>query len=415
MASIRPSVIVLGSGFAAFSLLKEIDVKRYAVRVVSPRNHFLFTPLLPSTTVGTVEFRSIIEPIRIARKGVRFHQARCERIDFENKQIECRGAFKGSNFELGYDALVIAVGGISRTFGIRGVEEHALFLKELSDARAIRQKIIENFERATKPNRPVEEMRQLLHFVVVGGGPTGVEFAAEVHDFITQDLSRWFPEVIEHVQITLLEALDEILTQFDASLGEYAIRLFKRQRIDIRTKSMVTEIKEDEVELRVVLKEGQEIPCGIVVWSTGIGATPLVQGIEAPKDNQQRLIVNERLEVPGLDGVYAAGDCSVMEGNPLPPTAQVAQQEGAYLAKVLNKLVRGDEPPAFKYKHKGMLAYVGSNRALADLGNVKGKGFATWVFWRSAYLTKLVSFKNKFLVLTDWMRSHVFGRDISRF
>jgi len=174
----RPRLVVLGTGFAAFSLVKDIDAERYEVVIVSPRNHFLFTPLLPSTTVGTIEFRSIIEPIRVARKGITFHQALCESIDFDSKTLHLRGAFRNTPFDLDYDLLVIGVGANSATFNIPGVEDHALFLKELPDARAIRQKIIENFERASQPRRSVERKKQLLHFVVVGGGPSGVEFAA---------------------------------------------------------------------------------------------------------------------------------------------------------------------------------------------------------------------------------------------
>lgn len=415
MSAIRPKLVVLGSGFAAFSLLKEVDVKRYAVTLVSPRNHFLFTPLLPSTTVGTIEFRSIIEPIRTARKGIRFHQAWCERVDFEKQQIECRGAFKGSNFFIDYDYLVIGVGGKNRTFEIPGVKEHALFLKELGDARDIRQKVIENFERATKPQRDIEEVKQLLHFVVVGGGPTGVEFAAELHDFVTQDVQKWFPDVMEYVQITLLEATGNILTQFDEKLGNYALKIFKRQHITVKTHSVVTEVDEDAVANGVTLQDGARIPCGLVVWSTGIGPTDLAKSLGTPIGPTNRLLVDEYFRLDGHDKIFAVGDCSEMDGVDLPPTAQVAQQEGKHLAKEFNRMALGQEMRPFKYKHRGMMAYVGSRRALADLGTIQGRGFTTWLLWRSAYLTKLVSFKNKFLVLFDWTRSMIFGRDISRF
>jgi len=415
MTSLRPKLVILGSGFGSFSLLKDIDTKRYSVTVISPRNHFLFTPLLPSTTVGTVEFRSIIEPIRIARRGIRMYQAWCEGIDTERQVVKCRGAFKGSDFEVEYDTLVIGVGGISNTFGIPGVEEHAVFLKELSDARAIRQKIIENFERACKPNRPEGDLKQLLHFVVVGGGPTGVEFAAEMHDFVTEDLEQWFPDLMPYVRITLLEATDKILMNFHQKLGEYALRRFRRQRINVRLNSFVTQIEEDDVAYEVSMKDDASIHCGLVVWSTGIGPTRLVRGLDFPKSENGRLVTDETFLVKGRSNVYAIGDCATIEGQDLPATAQVAQQVGGHLAKTLNSLAKGGEPYEFQYKHKGMLAYVGSHRALADMGEIQTAGVTTWFFWRSAYLTKLVSWKNKFLVFTDWLKSSIFGRDISRF
>lgn len=411
MHSVRPKLVILGSGFAAFSLLKHIDTERFSVTVVSPRNYFLFTPLLPSTTVGTVEFRSIIEPIRTARKGVRYHQAECVGIDRDKQKLFCEGVFKRTPFELYYDYLVFAVGGKNNTFGVPGVEQYALFLKELPDARAIRHRVIECFERASKPGRPVEDLQWLLHFVVVGGGPTGVEFAAELHDFVSKDVHKWYPDLMEHVQITLLEAQDAILTAFDQKLSSYAMKHFKRQRINIRTKSMVSKVREDAV----VLSDGEEIPCNLVVWSTGIGPQDIVRDIDLPKDRARRLITDGHFRVKEGKNIYAIGDCATIEDEQLPATAQVAQQEGRHLARILNKMVReNEEAQPFRYKHMGMMAYIGQHKALADMKNVKGKGNTAWIFWRSAYLTKLVSNKNKMLVLSDWTRTFFFGRDISQ-
>ncbi|MEX2016521.1 MAG: FAD-dependent oxidoreductase, partial [Candidatus Hydrogenedentales bacterium] len=234
-----PRVLVLGSGFGAFSFLKHVDHRRYAVTVVSPRNHFLFTPLLPSTTVGTVEFRSIIEPVRLANRRLEFFQAHAVGVDLDNRVLHCEGTFQGRPFDLPYDELVIAVGAVSHTFGVPGVEEHAYFLKELSDARNIRQKIIECFERAAQPGRETGEISDLLRFVVVGGGPTGVEFAAELHDFVTRELRRWFPRLYREAAIVLVEAQNEILTSFDRKLSAYAKAHFLHSGIEVRTQTAV--------------------------------------------------------------------------------------------------------------------------------------------------------------------------------
>lgn len=410
MADSRENLLIIGTGFAAFSLLKEIDVERYRVTIVSPRNHFLFTPLLPSTTVGTVEFRSIIEPIRTARKGIRFHQGSCVRLDAENSIAYCEGKFKQTPFQVHYDKLVIAVGAKSNTFGIPGVEEHARFLKEIADAHWIRHQIVQCFERASKPDRPVVDFEWLLHFVVVGGGPTGVEFAAEMDDFLRQDLSKWFPELMPYVKITLLEAQDEILTAFDARLSAYTTQHFARQHIRVRTKATVKEVRSDAV----ILDNDEAVPYGLLVWSTGNGPAPVVAESGLPLD-RGRLVVDSHFRVSGSENIWAAGDCAVIEDNPLPPTAQVAQQQGTHLAKVLNKALDGKEVPPFQYKHRGMMAYVGHRKALVDTKSVQGKGFGTYLFWRSAYLTKLMSWKNKTLVLSDWIRTFIFGRDISQF
>jgi NADH:ubiquinone reductase (non-electrogenic) len=409
MPSSRPPLVLLGSGFGAFSLLKTIKHGLYDITVVSPRNHFLFTPLLPSTTVGTIEFRSIIEPIRAARPDAQYYQAYCTEILPEKNLIRCKSAIDEQEFELHYAVLVIAVGAENNTYNISGVYEHALFLKELNDARTIRQRIIENFEHASQPNLSDEKQKRLLHFVVVGGGPTGVEFAAEMHDFLISDLKKLYPSLAEMVRITLLEAREQILNTFDAALSEYTSKHFKRQNIDVRTNSIVSRVEKE----KIILKDGTILPYGLIVWSTGIGPTSFVQSLSFPKDAQSRLLTNEYFNI--TENIYAIGDCATINGKYYPATSQVAQQEGNFLAKQLERKILGKPLKPFRYKHYGMLAYIGSEKALADLSAFKGRGFTTWLFWRSVYLTKLVSIKNKILVIFDWLKTFFFGRDISRF
>ena len=407
----KQRLIVLGTGFGAFSFLKSIKKDSFETIVVSPRNHFLFTPLLPSTTVGTLEFRSIIEPIRRGVPWVRYFQAVCTNVDTVHKEILCSGTLDGTAFRLSYDILVIAVGAVNNTFKIPGVEQHALYLKELDEARAIRGRIIDCFERASQPSTTDEERKRLLHFVVVGGGPTGVEFAAEMHDFINEDLQRPYAPLMPYTAITILEAGSAILGTFDHVLSEYTAKFFRRQHIGVRTNSRVIDVADREIRLQ----DGEVVSYGLLVWSTGIGPTPLVLSLPSPKSKTRRLLTDEWLRVQEVEAVYALGDCATPGTLELPATAQVAQQEGKYLAKTLVRSLRGLKIRPFRYRHFGMLAYVGSDRALADLAAVKGRGLATWIFWRSAYLTKLVSLKNKTLVLFDWLKTSVFGRDISRF
>jgi NADH:ubiquinone reductase (non-electrogenic) len=407
----KQKLIVLGTGFAAFSFVKDIDANAYDVIVVSPRNHFVFTPLLPSTTVGTIEFRSIIEPIRAVTHGIEYYQAWCTSLEIQHQSLECKHTFESSIFTLSYDMLVIAVGAENNTYNIPGVVEHALFLRELADARAIRQRIIECFERASTPEIGESERKRLLHFVVVGGGPTGVEFAAELHDFLEEDLVRAFPRLRQDVRITLLEATDQILNSFDASLGTYTMKQFRRSNIDVRTGSIVTRVDSTNVHT----KDGTAIPYGLLVWSTGIGPSSFVKSLPFEKERSGRIVVDEYFRVKGHDNIYAAGDCAVIAGQSYAATAQVAQQEGRYMARQFNRMAKGKPREPFQYKNLGMLAYIGGNRALADLPNVKGSGYLTWLFWRSVYLTRLVSMKNKILVIFDWLKAITFGRDISRF
>lgn len=404
-------LVILGTGFAAVQMVRNIDVKRYQVTVVSPRNYFLFTPLLASTSVGTLEFRSIIEPIRTARRQVRYVQAKCMGIDPAAKSILCQASEQDEPFNLEYDKLVIAVGAANNTFGITGVEEHALFLKDVADARAIRQKLLALVEQASAPNVSPEERRRLLHFVVVGGGPTGVEFAGEMHDFLLQDLAKWFPEIAAELQVTLIEASDRLLGTFAETLSAYTMRNFAKRNIKVRKDTVVTGITAEHVELA----DGSKVSYGLLVWSGGIAPTALVAESPFAKNEQARLVTNEFLEVIENPGIYAAGDCAIIQGRTMATTAQVAQQQGRYLAKSLNRLAKGKSVKPFRYLHMGMLAYIGGNRALADAPGLKLRGFVAWLMWRSVYITKLVSFRNKVLVLFDWFKTKCFGRDISRF
>jgi NADH:ubiquinone reductase (non-electrogenic) len=406
----RPRLIILGTGFGAFNVVKHLGTA-FEVTVVSPRNHFLFTPLLPSTTVGTIEFRSIIEPIRHARRGLRFYHATADALDPARRVVRCTGIGDRASFELPYDILVIAVGAVSNTFHVPGVAEHALFLKDVQDARALRQRVIRCFEQANLPTATPEERQRLLHFVVCGGGPTGVEFAAELHDFLFEDLLRVYAPLVAEARITIVEAMKEILGGFDESLRRYATDIFRRREIAILTEAPVVRVEAE----RLHLANGTSLPFGLLLWSTGNGPTPFAVAAPLQKDGRQRIQVDTSFRAAGVENIFAIGDCAVVVDNPLPATAQVAQQQGKYLGRALGLRARGRVPEPFSYKHLGMLAYIGGNRALADLDTFKGRGWATWLFWRSAYLTRIVSLKNKVMVLFDWVKARVFGRDISQF
>jgi NADH:ubiquinone reductase (non-electrogenic) len=409
----RKRLVILGSGFAAFMLIKKIDVKAYDVTVVSPRNHFLFTPLLPSTTVGTVELRSIIEPIRKARRNIHFIQGEAVALDVDRRTVTCQSPDPDTQFTVAYDFLVISVGAENNTFGIPGVVEHAVFLKELTDARVIRERIISCLELADVPGISAERRDQLLHFVVVGGGPTGIEFAAELHDLLEEDLVKSYPQLVGQIRITLYEAMKTILTTFDAKLQEYTIKHFARQGIELLLESPVEEVGDGYLKL----KSGEVVNAALIVWSTGYTARPFVKGLPFALERGNRIITDEFLRVPGHPEIHALGDCATLPGNAIPQTAQAAMQEGKYLGRQLNRMVKGKEIEPFAFKNLGMLAYVGGSKALADIpgADLQWRGESTYYFWRSAYLTRLVSLKNKLLVLFDWIKARLFGRDLSKF
>ncbi|KAK9762816.1 hypothetical protein K7432_011089 [Basidiobolus ranarum] len=425
-------LVILGSGWAGFKVLKKINQKKYDVHVVSPRNYFVFTPLLASTSVGTLEFRCIVEPVKQHAKEAHFYEAWCDNIDLKKKQILCTSNLgdKDEKFLLDYDTLIVAVGAYSNTFNVPGVQENALFLKDINDARAIRHRVIERFEQASQPGTSEKNQLALLHFAVVGGGPTGIEFSGELHDFISDDISKLYPDLIDKVQMTIYDVAPKILSNFDSSLEEYVTKRFMRRGIKIRTGAVIEEVRSHSIMIK---GEGEE-PTGLVVWATGLTENPLISAMEgqAAKDSRKRLITDRHLRVldpsnkKPIENVYALGDCATIEDFDLPATAQVAKQKGEYLVKALNKVAREGTPDAltkikpFDYQHIGSMAYVGGWKAIIELGpdkknELKHAGWLSWLFWRSAYFTMSVSNKNKVLIPMYWFLTWIFGRDISRF
>ncbi|CAB81256.1 NADH dehydrogenase like protein [Arabidopsis thaliana] len=435
----KRKVVLLGTGWAGASFLKTLNNSSYEVQVISPRNYFAFTPLLPSVTCGTVEARSVVEPIRnIARKQnveMSFLEAECFKIDPGSKKVYCRSKqgvnSKGKKeFDVDYDYLVIATGAQSNTFNIPGVEENCHFLKEVEDAQRIRSTVIDSFEKASLPGLNEQERKRMLHFVVVGGGPTGVEFASELHDFVNEDLVKLYPKAKNLVQITLLEAADHILTMFDKRITEFAEEKFTRDGIDVKLGSMVVKVNDKEISAKTKAGEVSTIPYGMIVWSTGIGTRPVIKDfmkqIGQVSSQRRALATDEWLRVEGCDNIYALGDCATINQRKV----MVAAQQGTYLAKCFDRMEVCEKNPEgpirirgegrhrfrpFRYRHLGQFAPLGGEQTAAQLpGDWVSIGHSSQWLWYSVYASKQVSWRTRVLVVSDWMRRFIFGRDSSR-
>lgn len=404
--------------------------------------------------------------LRHKKATVKYYEAEATKIDYEKKVVYINddSEIKGdtSSTEVPFDMLVVGVGAENATFGIPGVREHSCFLKEVGDAQQIRKRIMDCVETASFKDQSDEERKRLLHMVVVGGGPTGVEFAGELQDFFAQDLKKWVPEIVDKFHVTLVEALPNVLPMFSKQLIEYTESTFKEESITIRTKTMVKRVTDKAIEAEFTrpdgTKETEILPYGLLVWATGNALRPVVKDLmsqlPAQKDQRRGLAVNEYLVVKGTDNVWAVGDCAIAN---YAPTAQVASQEGAFLARMFNSMARTEEINTelarlsdvqatasaearsgvfeqiralqrqlkrvkqigpFEYSHQGSLAYIGSEKAVADVswlsGNFASGGTLTYLFWRSAYLSMCFSTRNRVLVCVDWMKAKLFGRDVSR-
>lgn len=374
---------------------------------------------------------------------------------------------------------MVTIGAQTNTFGIPGVREYCNFLKQVEDARRIRTAIVNCFERANLPGMSEEERRNNLTFAVIGAGPTGIEFAAELRDFIEQDGPKYYPNLLKDVRIKVIEASSTILAPFDKSLQEEAIWQMNRQveiddkdvrqllpprfqLVELLLDSSVKEVKEKIIDLN----DGRSIHYGLAVWAAGNGPLPLtLQLIEKLGSEQAaeqnvargRIATDRWLRAVGSEGsILAFGDCSCDTKSPLPATAQVAAQQGEYLAKLFNKKYDLSPPVSedgvflppvkspeesgwslsdaianfatqtsefakpFQFLNLGILAYTGGGSALAQVTPapeaqpLKGSGKIGNAVWRSVYLSKQVSWRNRLLVLNDWINRRLFGRDITR-
>ena len=485
----KERIVILGTGWGGASFLKDINTDLYDVTVISPRNHFVFTPMLAGACVGTVELRTLCEPIREINRHAKFYEATATSVNSQDRSVTCESVICEGNsctiesFDVPYDRLLITVGAQTNTYGIPGVKEHCNFLKSIPDARRIKSAIINCFERANLPNLSDDERINCLTFAVIGAGPTGIEFAAELRDFVEQDGPKYYPELIKFVRIKVIEASPTVLAPFDKSLQEEAIKQMQRDVsiIDPSVRALLPEHFEltelllessvKEVGDRIItLKDGREIPYGMAVWAAGNGPIPLtLQIIDDVGDEQKamqdsgrgRLVVDPWLRVVGSKGrILALGDCACACSLPrqLPATAQVAAQQGEYIAKLLNKRYNFSPDPnsedpktlppplkvpgitetslsdeiagfaitsrtfakPFQFLNLGILAYTGGGSALAqvtpapNVPSVKGSGKLGNAVWRSVYLSKQVSWRNRLLVLNDWTNRRMFGRDITR-
>mmetsp|Transcript_1569 Transcript_1569/g.2684 ORF Transcript_1569/g.2684 Transcript_1569/m.2684 type:complete len:510 (+) Transcript_1569:67-1596(+) len=447
----RKKVVVLGSGWGASSFVKKLDPSLYDVTVASPRPFFFYTPLLCGSTTGLVNPGSIIEPIRDLNRGVQYLNVNCHDVDLTSKKVHCKSA-SDPNLEvtLDYDHLLVSVGAQPNTFGIKGIDEYAMFLKEVEHGRAVRQKLLNNIEKADVALAAgnVEEMKKLLHVVVVGGGPTGVEFCGELCDFINKDLSKQYPRLADHFKVTLVEALPGLLVMFKKEIAQHVQEHLVNQGVEMRLNAMVKEAEADKVHLK--LKDGsiQTLDYGTLLWVGGVTMRPFTRelcnkiGKEKGQTDRRGLVVDECLRVKGtpLGEVFAVGDCAI---SGKPPTAQVAAQQGKYLGRMFRRgeeeTIASESAAPFVFKDKGKMAYIGEAKAAAEvqpagvlrLGKGKMSDYAFWrslygdaedvkflgltgfAIWRYTYFSTMFSGRNQLAVTMDWSRAALFGRPAS--
>ena len=398
-----PRVVILGAGFGGLAAARALARTPAEVTVVDRRNYHLFQPLLYQVATAALSPADIAWPIRSIlsrQKNARVQLGRVVGIDRDHREVVLEDR------RIGFDHLVIATGARHSYFGMDEWEEAAPGLKKIADATHIRERVLLAFERAEVTEDPVERQR-LLTFVVVGGGPTGVEMAGAVAELANHALAADFRAIDPmDTRVVLVEGGGRVLAQFPPELSAKAHAQLERLRVEVRLGMPVQHCGPEGVTV------GEEkIAARTVIWAAGVIASPAAKWLGAKHDRAGRVQVTPELRVPDWPDVYAIGDTVSLQGadgRPVPGIAPAAKQMGAYVGRMIDAKIRGRAHPApFRYRHQGSLATIGRKAAVADLGWIKLSGFPAWVLWAVAHVWFLIGWRNRMVVALNWMWNYV--------
>jgi NADH dehydrogenase len=403
-------VVVIGGGFAGLNLVKSLAATPYEVLLIDKTNHHLFQPLLYQVATAALSPRDIALPIREVLK----HQANVSvllqevvAVDKEQRLLRC-----GDGETISYDILVLAPGSRHSYFGHPQWETQAPGLKTLSDAINIRERILLAFEKAESSHDSTVQQRYLT-FVVVGGGPTGVEMAGAIAEIAQQTMIKNFRTINpRHTKVYLIEAGERILSGFPEELSAAAEQALQRMGVEVLTKTAVSALGDDFVQVGE-----RRIASATLVWAAGNTAAPLLQSLGLALDKQGRVLVDTNLRVAGYPEIFVIGDAAQVKdrkGQILPGMAPVAMQQGKYVAEVLkSQLAKAAQEP-FAYHDRGAMATIGKAKAVVWMGKLRFAGFAAWLVWCLIHILYLIGFRNRFFVMLEWAFWYLTGGRSSR-
>ena len=398
----RPRVVIVGAGFGGLAAARGLAKANMDLTVIDKHNYHLFQPLLYQVATAGLSPADIASPIRgILRrqKNTSVVLANVTGVDTASREVIADGR------RIPYDFLLLATGARHAYFGKDEWEKHAPGLKKIDDATYLRQRILVAFERA-ETEADAEHRRRLLNFIVIGGGPTGVEMAGAVAELAKKALARDFRNIdTASARIILVEAADRLLTPFDPSLSEAARRSLTALGVEVRLGKAVTHVDAGGISL------GEErIEAATIVWAAGVMASRAGKWLNAERDRAGRVIVLPDLSVPRHPDVFVIGDTALAlgaDGKPLPGVAPVAKQQGQFVARLLLARASGASLPPFKYRNFGNLATIGRKHAVAELGRFKLTGFPAWLMWSAAHVFFLIGFRNRLSVILNWAWHYV--------
>ncbi len=404
-----PTVVIVGAGFGGLNAARALRRAPVQVVLVDRNNYHLFQPLLYQVATAGLEPEEIAKPARAILRGQKnfdFRLLDVTRVDFAARRLETSAG------PIAYDYLVLAPGGETNFFGLDSLQRHGLGLKDIPDAVAIRNHVLTCFEQAMlEPD--AERRRALLTFIVVGGGPTGVEMAGALSELIRLVLVKDYPRLnIKDVRILLLEATDRLLPALPERLREAAGKTLWRKYVEVRFGASVADYDGRQARL----KSGEVIPAQTVIWAAGVRASPLNATLGLPTARQGRIPVEPTLQLKEHPEVFIIGDAAYREqdGEALPMVAPVAIQMGQSVALNIRRQLRGQPLEPFRYRDQGTLATIGRNAAVAKIYGIEASGFVAWVMWLGIHIIQLIGFRNKLFVLINWAWDYFFYERAAR-
>ena len=402
----RPRVVIVGAGFAGITAARTLKRAPVDVTVVDRNNYHLFTPLLYQVASALLDPSEIAQPVRSMLRrtaNAEFRLASVTGVNLDGRRVMT------DQGELPYDYLLLAPGSTSNFFGIPGLEEAAYPLKDLEQALALRNHALQCFEQSRwEPD--LARRRCLLRFVVVGGGPTGVEYAGALSELFHLVVQRDYGRLgLREVEIVLVEAADRLLGAFDASLAAVALRSLERKGVQVRLGTSVSNVTSTRVEL----SDGTALDAATIVLTAGVHGSPLGGEVVPALERGATVAVEPTLQLPGRPEVFVAGDLAFLpggDGRPLPMLAPVAMQQGEHAAHQIAALAAGagDGAAPFRYHDRGTMATVGRNSAVVQIGRFHFTGFIGWLTWLTVHLLLIISFRNRLIVLLNWAYDYVF-------
>jgi NADH dehydrogenase len=403
MSAPRPHVVIIGGGFAGLDAVRAFKNTDVQVTVIDRHNHHVFQPLLYQVATAGLSPGDIASPIRwLVRKldNVRVLLAEVTAIDLARQMVTLE-----NGESVAFDYLIVAPGVTHSYFGHEDWAQHAPGLKTLDDALALRRRMLIAFEEAERAQDPTAK-RRLLTFVLIGGGPTGVELAGALAEIARHTLRHEFRTIDpESARIVLIEAGPTILPAFPETLRDSARRALRKLGVEVWENARVTAVEKD-----AVMVGADRVVAHTILWAAGVAASPLAKSLGLPLDRIGRVQVESDLSVPGHPAVFVVGDLAAFvhqTGQPLPGVAQVAKQEGKHAARNVLRLLAGEPTTPFRYRDPGNMATIGRAVAIADFGWVRVSGFIGWLMWLFVHIMFLVGFRNRLSVLLQWAASYL--------